>query len=58
MIASLNSERGAALDRDYMAGQVEYQRGNAALFLNENRNGHDADLKEFADKLCQKSKIV
>jgi hypothetical protein len=31
MIASLNSERGAALDRDYMAGQVEYQRKKCRL---------------------------
>jgi putative membrane protein len=54
MIASLNSERGAALDRDYVTGQVEYQRGNAALFRNEIRNGHDPDLKEFARQTLPK----
>jgi putative membrane protein len=53
MIASLNSEHGAALDRDCVTGQVEYQQGNA-LFLNEIRNGHDPDLKEFARQTLPK----
>jgi putative membrane protein len=48
MIASLNAEDGAALDRDYIEGQVDYQKGNAALFQNEIENGYDADLKQFA----------
>ena len=48
MIASLNTEDGAALDRDYIEGQVEYQKGNAALFRNEIADGYDADLKQFA----------
>src|SRR5882757_2950647 len=39
MIGTLVLERGAAFDRDYVLGQVEYQRGNAALFQNEIRNG-------------------
>jgi putative membrane protein len=47
-IASLNAEDGAALDRDYIEGQVEYQKGNAALFRNEIADGYDADLKQFA----------
>jgi putative membrane protein len=48
MIASLKADRRIALDRDYVEGQVEYQKGNAALFQNEIKNGTDADLKEFA----------
>ena len=48
MVASLKAEHRAALDRDYVDGQVEYQKGNAALFKNEIKNGTDADLKEFA----------
>ena len=48
MIASLKADNRAALDRDYVEGQVEYQKGNAALFQNEIQNGTDPDLKEFA----------
>ena len=48
MVASLNAEDGEALDRDYIEGQVEYQKGNAALFRNEIENGYDVDLKQFA----------
>jgi putative membrane protein len=48
MVASLNAEHGAALDRDYIQGQLDYQKGNAALFRNEIQNGGDPDLKAFA----------
>jgi len=51
MIASLradHADHGPALDRDYVEGQVEYQKGNAALFRYEITNGTDPDLKEFA----------
>jgi putative membrane protein len=48
MVASLGAEQGAALDRDYVQGQVDYQEGNAALFRNEIQNGSDPDLKQFA----------
>jgi putative membrane protein len=48
MVAALNAEDGAALDRDYIEGQVQYQKGNAALFRNEIENGYDGDLKQFA----------
>jgi putative membrane protein len=48
MIATLKADRGAAFDRDYLNGQVEYQKGNAALFEQEIQNGTDPDLKEFA----------
>jgi putative membrane protein len=48
MVYSLKADRGVALDRDYVEGQVEYQKGNAALFRNEIENGTDPELKEFA----------
>jgi putative membrane protein len=48
MVASLNAEHGTELDRDYIQGQVDYQKGNAALFRNEIQNGSDPDLKQFA----------
>src|SRR5271157_4519485 len=48
MIASLDADQGAALDRDYVQGQVDYQKGNAALFQYEIQYGTDPDLKEFA----------
>jgi putative membrane protein len=48
MVSSLKAEGRAALDRDYVEGQLEYQRGNTALFQYEIQYGTDADLKEFA----------
>jgi putative membrane protein len=48
MVSSLRAEGRAALDRDYVDGQVEYQKGNEALFQYEIQYGSDADLKEFA----------
>jgi putative membrane protein len=54
MISSLNAEKGAALDRDYVEGQVEYQKGNAALFRYEIQNGADPDLREFAQRTLPK----
>jgi putative membrane protein len=48
MISSLTAEHGDALDRDYVEGQVDYQKGNEALFRNEIENGSDPDLKQFA----------
>jgi putative membrane protein len=48
MIASLKANTGAWLDRDYAEGQVDYQKGNAALFRYEIRYGADPDLRAFA----------
>jgi putative membrane protein len=48
MIASLKAERGRALDRDYIEGQVDYQKGNEALFRYEIENGSNEALKDFA----------
>jgi putative membrane protein len=54
MVASLQAERDTAFDRDYVDGQVEYQKGNAALFQYEIQNGADPDLKEFARQTLPK----
>jgi putative membrane protein len=48
VMASLEDDVPATFERDYMEGQTEYQKGNAALFQNEIQNGTDPDLKEFA----------
>ena len=54
MIASLKIERDAAFDRDYVDGQVEYQKGNTALFQGEIENGTDPELKAFARQTLPK----
>jgi putative membrane protein len=54
MISTLKADHGAAFDRDYVNGQVEYQKGNAALFQQEIQNGADPDLKEFARQTLPK----
>jgi putative membrane protein len=54
MISTLEADRHAAFDRDYVNGQVEYQKGNAALFEQEIQNGTDPDLKEFARRTLPK----
>jgi putative membrane protein len=54
MIASLKADRAPAFDRDYVEGQVDCQKGNAALFRNEIKNGTDADLKEFTQRTLPK----
>jgi putative membrane protein len=54
MLSTLKADSGAALDRDYVDGQLEYQKGNAALFEQEIQNGSDRDLKEFARQTLPK----
>ena len=54
MIASLKADTGAALDRDYVEGQADYQKGNAALFRYEIQSGADPDLKAFAQRTLPK----
>ena len=54
MLSTLQADHGAAFDRDYVNGQVEYQKGNAALFRQEIENGSDPDLKEFARQTLPK----
>jgi putative membrane protein len=58
MIDSLKADTGAAFDRDYVQGQVDYQKGNAALFRYEIQNGVNHDLKEFAERTSLRSKIT
>jgi putative membrane protein len=48
MISSLKADHGSALDRDYVEGQVDYQKGNEALFRGEIKDGSDPALKDFA----------
>ena len=54
MIASLKADGAATFDRDYVEGQLDYQKGNAALFRYEIQNGTDPDLKEFAQRTLPK----
>jgi putative membrane protein len=54
MISTLKADHGAAFDRNYVNGQVEYQKGNAALFEQEIQNGADPDLKAFARQTLPK----
>src|SRR5580693_3996308 len=54
MLFTLRADHGTAFDRNYVDGQVEYQKGNAALFQQEIQNGSDPDLKEFARQTLPK----
>jgi putative membrane protein len=54
MLAELKADHGAAFDRAYVNGQVEYQKGNAALFEQEIENGNDPELKKFAEQTLPK----
>ena len=54
MISTLEADRRATFDRDYVNGQVEYQKGNTALLEQEIQNGTDPDLKEFARQTLPK----
>jgi putative membrane protein len=54
MIASFKTDTGAGLDRDYMEGQVDYQKGNVALFRYEIQYGADPDLRAFSQRTLPK----
>jgi putative membrane protein len=54
MISTLKADHGAVFDRDYVNGQVEYQKGNAALFQQEIQFGADPDLRQFARQTLPK----
>jgi putative membrane protein len=54
MVSTLKVDRGAAFDRDYVNGQVEYQKGNGALFRQEIEYGSDPELKQFASQTLPK----
>jgi putative membrane protein len=48
MISTLKAGHGATFDRDYVNGQIEYQKGNAALFDRRSRTAASPELKQFA----------
>jgi len=54
MLFTLKVDRGAAFDRNYVNGQVEYQKGNAVLFQQEIQNGNDPDLRQFGRETLPK----
>jgi putative membrane protein len=54
MLFTLKADRGTAFDRNYVNGQVEYQKGNAALFKQEIQSGNDPDLRQFARETLPK----
>jgi putative membrane protein len=53
-VSTLQHESGQTFDADYVRGQVNYQRANAALYQYEIANGTDADLKAFAQETLPK----
>jgi putative membrane protein len=54
MLSTLKADSGVAFDRNYVEGQVEYQKGNAALFRQEIQYGGDPALKQFARETLPK----
>jgi putative membrane protein len=54
MVSTLQHESGQTLDADYVRGQVNYQKGNTALYEYEIANGTDPDLKVFAQETLPK----
>jgi putative membrane protein len=54
IISMLQHENGDTFDADYVMGQVNYQRANAALYQYEIANGTDPDLKAFAQQTLPK----
>ena len=54
MLSTLKADHGAGFNRDYVSGQVEYQKANAALFRQEIQNGSDRELKQFARQTLPK----
>jgi putative membrane protein len=53
-VSTLQDESGRTLDADYVRGQVNYQKANAALYEYEIANGTDPDLKAFARETLPK----
>jgi putative membrane protein len=54
MVSTLQRESGQTFDADYIGGQVNYQKANAALYEYEIANGIDPDLKAFAQQTLPK----
>src|SRR6202142_1618559 len=53
-VSTLQHETSETFDADYIRGQVNYQRGNTALYEYEIANGTDPDLKNFAEQTLPK----
>jgi len=53
-ISTLQRENGQTFDADYVGGQVNYQKANAALYQYEIASGTDPDLKAFAQQTVPK----
>jgi putative membrane protein len=53
-VLTLQHESGRTFDTDYVRGQANYQRANAALYQYEIANGTDPDLKVFAQETLPK----
>jgi putative membrane protein len=43
---------------NYVNGQVEYQKGNAALFREEIQNGNDPALRQLPAGPCRRSRTI
>ena len=54
MISALKDEMGQRFDADYVRGQVNYQKANAALYRYEIDSGSDPDLRAFAQQTLPK----
>lgn len=54
ILSTLRDETGQPFDQDYVHGQVDYQKANAALYQYEIANGSDADLVPFAQETLPK----
>ena len=54
ILSTLERDDGPTFDSDYVSGQVNYQRANAALYQYEIANGSDTDLKAFAQQTLPK----
>ena len=54
MISTLKDEMGQRFDAEYVRGQVNYQKANAALYQYEIDSGSDPDLRAFAQQTLPK----
>jgi putative membrane protein len=54
IVSTLQRENRQTFDADYVGGQVNYQKANAALYQYEIANGTDPDLKAFARQTLPK----
>jgi len=50
MFRKLSALKGAAFDREYMAGQLKDHKTAVSLFDSQSKNGKDEDLRKWAEK--------